>query len=463
MPELVFLRRGEELLRVALDRSRLVLGRGETSDVVIPHPEVSRSQAAVLFDGRDLIIEDLSGQGTVVSGAKTERASLPIGADIALGQWHAVLRAPNPEPLSPERWSPHGSGTVRVFSAEAPASVPSTVGSPYPERAELVRKAPAQCIVGADPSIRQLTPFIERVSSSGTLVAIFGETGSGRELVARSIHARSRHSQRPFIRVNCRTIRKDLLERELFGPSSGQVGEDASQGGAFRDASGGTLFLDEVGELSLELQARFVRSLALHQTRSNGSPGGQGVVATNRDLLSMMRAGLFREDLYDLLCVAPLVLPPLRSRRGDLLGLAEHFIKCFSPQGQAVSITPEALGRLAQHSWPGNIHELQNVIRRALLLRQGNQIDVSDLRFDSEPSSDRLPAGEFVPGLTLDQMLRQREREIVESALRRFDNNRERVARELGVARSTLFKRLKDWGLTKHWPPETPPGVSPTA
>ena len=464
MPELVFLRRGEELLRVALDRSRLVLGRGEASDVVIPHPEVSPYQAALLFDGRELVVQDLSGQGTVVSGAKTQRASLPVGADIELGQWHAVLRAPRAsEELSrPERWCTRGIGTVRVFPSEAETSATASMSPQVNQRLEPRRQAPSQCIVGADPSIRQLAAFIERVASSRVLVSIFGEPGSGRELVARAIHTRSFNSARPFIRVNCRRIRNDLLEGELFGHSSGPAFEAGRHAGAFGEAAGGTLFLDEVGELPLELQAKFVRTLESQNARSAESQRGRIVVATNRDLLSMMRAGVFREDLYDLLCLAPLVLPPLRRRRGDVPSLAEHFVNCFAPQGQVVSLAPNALGKLAQYGWPGNIHELQNVIRRALLLRKSQQIEATDLSFDPEPCTEaRLPAGEFIPGLTLDQMLRQREREIVESALRRFDNNRERVARELGVARSTLFKRLKDWGLTKHWPP--PPAVSPLA
>jgi two-component system response regulator HydG len=181
-------------------------------------------------------------------------------------------------------------------------------------------------------------------------------------------------------------------------------------------------------------------------------------VATTKDLLSATRTGTFREDLYERLLAAPLILPPLRRRRGDVPALAEHLLKAFSPRGQPVSITPEALGRLTQYSWPGNLRELRNVIHRALLLRTGTTIDVNELRFDSETSPTiGVPTGDFVPGRTLEQMLREREREIVEGALRHFDNNRERVARELGVARSTLFKRLKDWGLTKHEAPEPPP------
>ncbi len=459
MPELVFLRRGEELLRIALDRSRTVLGRGETSDVVIPHPEVSAQQAAVLFDGRDLVVEDLSGKGTVVSGAKTRRASLPVGADIALGPWQAVLREAGSSWTSEPRVC-SGLGTVRIFSAHA-LPAPASLASPF---AAVVPPAGpptnAQPIIGADPSIRQLSHFIEWVAPSPALVAIFGEAGSGRELVARAIHTRSFRGERPFIRVSCRAVGRENLAVELFGPPGEPDGEGASGSGAFSEARGGTLFLDEVGDLSPEVQARFLRRVALREARPDE---GRVVVASSQDLLSATRAGLFREDLYDRLCLAPIVLAPLRRRPGDVPALAEHFLRRFSPHGQLVRLTSEAQTRLSRYWWPGNIRELQNVIRRALLLRHGERIDVADLRFEVAFGEALPPARGFVPGLTLDQMLREREREIVESALRRFDNNRERVARELGVARSTLFKRLKDWGLTRHGEPEPPSGVSPAA
>jgi DNA-binding NtrC family response regulator len=140
----------------------------------------------------------------------------------------------------------------------------------------------------------------------------------------------------------------------------------------------------------------------------------------------------------------------LRSRRSDVAAIAEHFVRTFSPRGQAVKLTPQAMERLQAHHWPGNIRELRNVIHRALLLRKGPSIDASDLSFDQEVNPETgVLVPELPPGMTLDQMLEKLERQIVESALRRFNNNRERVARELGVARSTLFKRLKDWGLTK--------------
>jgi len=552
MAELVFLRRGEEVLRFALDRSRVVLGRGEKSDVVIPDPEVSRQQAALLLDGGEVVVEDLSGKGTVVSGAKTHRAPLPDGADIALGQWRAVFHrrtadeeagatltgGPSTEvqrPAAAERWVPAqvrvrtptgeavhrmvgesftigadpgndlvladrfvsgrhlrvsrreggfravdaGStngvfvGSVRVFEAELPMHSTLRLGETELtlEPALAARKESAFLgMIGADPALRQLAELIERVAPSSATVAIFGESGSGKELAARAIHARSQRAERPFVPVNCAAISKELIESELFGHEKGSfTGAVAAHKGAFEEADGGTLFLDEIGELPLELQAKLLRALESGEIRRVGAGRPSTVdvrvlAATNRDLLSSTRAGRFREDLYYRLCVIPLHLPPLRGRRGDVPALTEHFVRAFSPRGQTVRITPEAVDRLTQHNWPGNIRELKNVVHRALLLRRGQMIDVGDLSFDPDPThTSGMPVGEFIPGLTLEQMLQRLEREIVESALRRFNNNRERVARELGVARSTLFKRLKDWGLTKHEEPEPAAEAHPPA
>jgi DNA-binding NtrC family response regulator len=236
------------------------------------------------------------------------------------------------------------------------------------------------------------------------------------------------------------------------GAFTGSVG---ARKGAFEEADGGTLFLDEIGELPLDLQAKLLRALESGEIKRVGASRPlhvdvRVVAATNRDLLAAAREGRFREDLYYRLCVVPLHLPPLRNRRGDVVALSEHFVRAFAPRGQTVRFTPAALDRLQQHAWPGNIRELRNVVHRALLLRKGPSIDASDLSFDQEVNRETgITVPELPPGMTLEQMLEKLERQIVEAALRRYNNNRERVARELGVARSTLFKRLKDWGLTK--------------
>ncbi|WNG45719.1 FHA domain-containing protein [Archangium minus] len=539
MPELVFFRRGEEVLRVGLGRERMVLGRGEKSDVVIPDPEVSRQQVALVFDGEQCTLEDLSGKGTQVAGAAMSKGVLADGSDIALGQWRAVFRlhgsgqSEGPTEVgsrtevqprdSASRWQPaqvrikQGSnesirklssdgdsftvgkdpscdlviqdpfisgrhlkvtrrdghfhvvdtnstngtwmGSVRVY--EVLVGLPTTLRlgetdlilEPItPTRKELSFHG----IIGSDPSVRQLTELIERVAPSSAAVAILGESGTGKELVARALHECSHRSDKAFIPVNCAAISKELIESELFGHEKGSfTGATNARKGAFEEADGGTLFLDEIGELPLDLQAKLLRALESGEIKRVGASRPahvdvRVVAATNRDLLAASREGRFREDLYYRLCVVPLHLPPLRNRRGDILSLADHFLRTYSPRGQTVRLTPSAVERLQQHTWPGNIRELRNVVHRALLLRKGSNIDAADITFDQEVNRETgVSVPELPPGMTLEQMLLKLERQIVEAALRRYNNNRERVARELGVARSTLFKRLKEWGLTK--------------
>ena len=438
MPELIFFRRGEEVLRFVLDRPRTILGRGEKSDVVIPDPSVSRQQVVIRLEGEVPVLEDLSGRGTIVSGAISQRAVLSDGTDIALGQWRAVYR---------ERAG---------IGLDIPTQVSEARAEPPARESEPRSPCSFQGLVGDDPSIRQLVELIERISPSSAAVAIFGESGTGKELVARAIHSRSSRNNRLFVPVNCAAISRDLIESELFGHEKGAfTGATNARKGAFEEADGGTLFLDEIGDLPLDLQAKLLRALESGEIRRVGASRPihvdvRIVAATNRNLLAATRECRFREDLYYRLCVVPLHLTPLRSRYNDIVHLAEHFVKLFSPRGQRIRLSREAVEKLKAHSWPGNIRELKNVVHRALLFRRGPTIDAGDLAFDQEVNRETGIAVPEIPvGMTLDHMLENLERQIVEGALRRFNNNRERVARELGVARSTLFKRLKDWGLTR--------------
>lgn len=537
MPELVFYRRGDEVLRFAFDK-RIVLGRGEKCDVVLPDPDISRQHVALSFEGNTCLVEDLSGKGALVSGALVDKSQLKDGTDIALGHWRAIfregvgsntqgatevglhtemqLRDPTAQKFQPaqirikqglnesthkligeqfsigkevgndlviddkfisgrhlkatrkagvfhviDQHSTNGTflNNVRIFEAEIPIGTGLRIGETqlfFEPLSSPVKEEAFEGIIGSDPAVRQLAELIQRVAPSSAAVAILGESGTGKELVAHAIHMRSDRANRPFIPVNCAAISKELIESELFGHEKGSfTGATNARKGAFEEADGGTLFLDEIGELPLDLQAKLLRALESGEIKRVGASKPSTVnvrivAATNRDLLASAREGKFREDLYYRLCVVPLHLPPLRNRRSDILALAEHFVKMFAPRNQLVKFTARAMERLQAHHWPGNIRELKNVVHRALLLRKGPMIDVGDLSFDSEVNKD---AGVDVPdvpaGMTLEQMLLKVERQIIENALRRFQNNRERVARELGVARSTLFKRLKEWGLTR--------------
>jgi DNA-binding NtrC family response regulator len=349
---------------------------------------------------------------------------------------------------------------VRLFEAEVPLNTVLRVGE-----AELLFEplspgpgpAPFQGIVGTDPAVRHLVEWVKRVAPSNALVTVLGESGTGKELVARALHACSPRAEQPFIPINCAALTPSLVESELFGHEKGAfTGADSKRRGAFEEANGGTLFLDEVGELPLEVQAKLLRVLESGEVKPVGTNrplhvNVRVVAATHRELALWARQGRFREDLYYRLSVMPVVLTPLRSRRGDIRLLAEHFIRAHAPQGQAPKLTPAALARLQAHSWPGNIRELRNVLQRALLMRQGPQLEANDITFEEPshraPADTDTPPLELPEGVTLEQMMERLERQLVESTLRRCHYHKDRAAKELGLGRSTLFKKLREWGL----------------
>jgi DNA-binding NtrC family response regulator len=353
-------------------------------------------------------------------------------------------------------------GSARIFEAELPMNTVLRVGEtelvfePVPEGP---REAAAHGIIGNDPAVRHLVDLIGRVAPSNAGGLILGESGTGKELVARALHAGSPRARAPFVPVNCAALSPALLESELFGHEKGAfTGADVKRKGAFEEAHGGTLFLDEVGELPLELQAKLLRVLESGEVKRVGTSRPfhvdvRVVAATNRELLAEARQGRFRKDVYYRLNVMPLVLPPLRERRGDLRTLAEHFVRLHAPRGQEVKFTPAALARLQQYTWPGNIRELRSVVCRALLLRQGVKIEASAITFEQQPEqaladAASVPFG-LAEGLTLEQMLARVERQLIEHTLRRCDFHKERTAQVLGLSRSALFKRLKEWGYTQ--------------
>ena len=542
MPELVFFRRGEELMRVLLDRDVTVLGRGGGADVQLPNPDVSRRQAQVERRGDRWFLRDLSGRGTPVTGELRQEAELHEGDEIGFGEFRAVFVAGG----AGERGDPETSAH-REFTERAPVAARENLAlslrvrsggqeAVLPLAAEMtVGKAPGNSIVLADPfasgvhcrilrrgagvlvtdldstngtfvdgtrvgsaevgpgatirvgeselalevaredgarsfagilsnapCMREVFDLVDRVAPSLAPVAIFGETGTGKELVARAIHDRSERSKGPFVPVNCAAISRELVESELFGHEKGAfTGATAARKGAFEEASGGTIFLDEIGELSADLQAKLLRTLELGEIKRVGSSrpfrvDTRVVCATHRDLRAMVKKGAFREDLYYRLCVIRVELPPLRSRKGDVRLLAEHFAKLHAPRGFRPQFTLDAWARLDHHAWPGNVRELKNVIARAMLLRRGPNLSARDFVFDTGGDPVPLareeigaPAAEataddavLLPGKTLQQV----EMEVIFKALRRHGGNRRAAARELGLARSTMQKRAAELG-----------------
>jgi len=297
------------------------------------------------------------------------------------------------------------------------------------------------------PLMRKVFEVLPAISASPSTVLVLGETGTGKELVARTIHSLSPRRDRPFVAVNCGALPDTLLESELYGYKVGAfTGAVKDKPGRFALAAGGTLFLDEIGEVSQALQVRLLRVLQdrtyepLGATRSE-TADVRVVVATNRDLAARVREGRFREDLYYRVNVVRVELPPLRRRKEDVPLLAAQFIERFNRlQGKAVSgISPEALSLLMAHSWPGNVRELENVIERAFILCPKGQIGIEHL-----PEEMTTHAAQSIPSGGSRSAHELLDIQSIRAALARNHGNRLAAAKELGVHKTTLFRKMKN-------------------
>jgi two-component system nitrogen regulation response regulator NtrX len=314
-------------------------------------------------------------------------------------------------------------------------------------------------IVGTSYAIRAVTEKIERVGRTPARVLITGENGTGKELVARAIHAQSARAQAAFIEVNCAAIPSELIESELFGHMKGSfTGAVADRAGKFEQAHGGTLFLDEIGDMSLAAQAKVLRVLQDGVvTRIGGSKPTQVDVrvlaATNKNVEAEITAGRFREDLYYRLNVVPIHVPPLRERREDIPLLIGHFIEQLAgPGGLAPrAMSDDAVSRLSQLEWPGNVRELRNTIERLLILSNGPRIAADDVdrlvgrRADSGEGS----LGSLLEIPTFEDFKHAAERAYLVAKLRAFDWNVSETARALDMPRSNLYKKIERYALSR--------------
>ncbi len=306
-------------------------------------------------------------------------------------------------------------------------------------------------MVGGSAPLRKLVETVRRVGPSDAAVLIEGETGSGKELVARGLHDVSDRSDRPFIVVNCGAISHELIESELFGHERGSfTGATAQRRGAFELAHNGTIFLDEIGELPYTLQPKLLRALEQREIKRVGGnetlPADARVLAaTNRNLKEEVAKKTFREDLYFRVGAIRVEVPPLRDRREDIAPLAQHFLAGLSARSPRPlpPLSPAALDALVSHDWPGNVRELRNAVQRAVVLAEGAQLAASDFSFLRE-SSTPSPESEMPDGLT---RWEQAERTNILAELSRQGGNKTRTARVLGIAKSTLFEKLKKYGI----------------
>ena len=311
-------------------------------------------------------------------------------------------------------------------------------------------------IIGESYAIEQLREQVATAAPTNGRVLIQGENGTGKELVARNIHALSRRKSGPFIEVNCAAIPEELIESELFGHVRGAfTGAVADRRGKFEAASGGTLFLDEIGDMSLKTQAKVLRALQEQVVEAVGGNARIRVdvrvlAATNKNLLREIRAGRFREDLYFRLNVIPIAVPPLRERDTDIPLLAEHFMALLAREyGRRVkAFDSDALVALRQYAWPGNVRELRNVIERLMIMVPGDRISSRDLSF-LEATGVASVGGhrEVAPQEPLHEARDRFEREYILRALAAQQGNISRTADVLGVERSNLYRKMRGFGI----------------
>ncbi|MGC4094421.1 MAG: sigma-54 dependent transcriptional regulator [Polyangiaceae bacterium] len=310
-------------------------------------------------------------------------------------------------------------------------------------------------LVGTSEAMRAVYQVVERVSGSDATLLVTGESGTGKEVLAREIHRRSKNAEGPFVALNCAAVPDNLLESELFGHERGAFTDALTRrDGLLLAASGGTLFLDEIGEMPLALQAKLLRALEERRIRRLGSPheiafDARIIAATHRDLESDIETGRFREDLFYRINVISLELPPLRARGGDILLLAQTFLKEVAVRNgrPIVGFTQRAAERLMAYDWPGNVRELKNCVERAVALARSDHADVSDLpqKVVDYRSGQLLLVGndpsELIP-------LEEVERKYILRVVEACQGNKSKAARILGIGRKTLYRKLESMGLS---------------
>ncbi|MGH9451698.1 MAG: sigma-54-dependent transcriptional regulator [Terriglobia bacterium] len=321
-------------------------------------------------------------------------------------------------------------------------------------REELGKRYEFKNIVARSPKMQEVLAVVDRVATSNSTVLLGGESGVGKDMIARAIHQHSRRSSGPMVKINCAAIPENLLESELFGYERGAfTGAVAAKPGKFELADKGTIFLDEIGDVPPSIQVKLLRVL---QEREFERLGGTRTLkvdvrllaATNRDLRAALEQGAFREDLYYRLNVVPVNIPPLREHKEDIPDLVRHFLERFAREaGKSVpGVTPAAMKLLLDFHWPGNVRELENIIERAVALSTGPQLDAEDIRLDLSPPHHTAGAAPEIfppPGMSLEQF----EDEMIREALRRANGNKSQAARLLGLSRNALRYRLAKIGV----------------
>lgn len=310
-------------------------------------------------------------------------------------------------------------------------------------------------IVWKGEAMRRVMTQLERVAASETRVCILGETGTGKELVARTVHERSARAGGPFVTLNCAAVPAELIESELFGHEKGSfTGAAGRHIGKFEQADRGTVFLDEIGDMPLHMQAKLLRVLEEGEVERIGGDKPVAVnvrvlVATHRDLEARLREEKFRQDLFHRIYVFPLVLPPLRDRRDDIPALVEHFAEQVSAQNgwKPVPFAPDAMQALQAYSWPGNVRELRNMVERLMLLATNSEVDLATVQLALPKTAGVIPPGVTASSGALASRVQSFEREVILAELKRSQHNVSEAAKSLGLERSHLYKKAEQLGI----------------
>jgi len=325
------------------------------------------------------------------------------------------------------------------------------------ENRELKHRLGKHELVGTGAAMKKLLGQIDRVAASETRVCILGETGTGKELVARAIHEKSPRHENAFVTLNCAAVPAELIESELFGHEKGAfTGAAVRHAGKFEQADGGTLFLDEIGDMPVAMQAKLLRVLEEAEVERVGGDkpikvNVRVVVATHRNLEDLVQQNAFRRDLFHRVYVFPLLLPPLRERPEDFPALVEHFARQVAAQNgwKEKAFTDDAIAELRRYSWPGNVRELRNIVERLVLLATDDAISPADVRLvlPSSSSSASSTSSTSISSGTLAERTESFEKEVMLAEIRRHNFHMTNVARALGLERSHLYKKCQQLGI----------------
>ena len=409
----------------------------------------SAEEAMRLADRADLILTDLKLPGmdglALLSGLRQQNAHTPVIVMTAYGSVETAVEAMKTG-ASDFLLKPFSLDHLTAVVQKA-LDVRALREENRDLREELGRKYEFANIVGRSAAMQEIFAAIVRMAPTRATVLLAGESGVGKDLIARAIHFHSPRHDKPFVKINCTALPENLMESELFGYEKGAfTGAVASKPGKFEQGNTGTVFLDEIGDVPPAIQVKLLRVLQEREFERLGSNKTRHIdvrilAATNVDLRVALESGAFREDLYYRLNVLPLNIPPLRARKEDIPYLGEHFARKISTEmGRDCSLSEAAVAKLMSYDWPGNVRELENVIERSLVLCPHDRLEAADIKLDAK----RAGPGDFLPhGVSLDQY----EQLIIREALARSGGNKSQAAKLLGITRNALRYRLSQMGL----------------